>query len=184
MRCQDPIVAGATRRREGAECAHSCPQRGTVGRVRPGRHRGREGRLIPITDLGDALEAFILEHEYCGELAQDGSARPGTRRSGRRGRRSDARVQMLNHRSELKDRPLARLARSPKCRSIGRGTAEPLGSGDRCTPLPSYSSRQVPRIRHTFLRWRDRRRPSCNHRLAESRSRACPGCARVTTLRT
>jgi hypothetical protein len=68
MRCQDPIVAGATRRREGAECVHSCPRRGTVGRVRPVRHRGREGRLIPITDLGDALEAFILEHEYCGEL--------------------------------------------------------------------------------------------------------------------
>ena len=24
--------------------------------------------MIPITALGDALEAFILEHEYCGEL--------------------------------------------------------------------------------------------------------------------
>jgi hypothetical protein len=33
-----------------------------VGRVRPVRDRG-ENRVIPITDLGDALEAFILEHE-------------------------------------------------------------------------------------------------------------------------
>jgi hypothetical protein len=25
-------------------------------------------RRTPTTDLGDALEAFILKHEYCGEL--------------------------------------------------------------------------------------------------------------------
>jgi hypothetical protein len=98
--------------------------------------------------------------------APPGSERPGTRHRGRRGC-SDARAQMLNHWSESKDRLLACLARNPKYRSIGRGTAEPLGSGDRCTPLPSDSSRQVPRIRHTSPRWRDRRRPSCNLPLSE-----------------
>jgi hypothetical protein len=154
--------------------------RGRHGRsgVRPSTHAPRRARLArDVLHEGDGA----LTYERAGHRMGRTASHPTQRAAWEA---SDARAQMLNHRSESKDRPLACLAQSPKCRSIGRGTAEPLGSGDRCTPLPSYSSRQVPRIRHTFLRWRDRRRPSCNRPLAEPRSRACPGCARVTTLRT
>jgi hypothetical protein len=33
--------------------------------------KSREAQRPPETSLGSALEAFIREHEYCGELASD-----------------------------------------------------------------------------------------------------------------
>jgi hypothetical protein len=32
------------------------------------QHGAAAATVVMITALGDALEAFILEHEYCGEL--------------------------------------------------------------------------------------------------------------------